>query len=102
MKELAEVKNPPTLFTIISISSFNQPGSVVGGGGGVGDDGGELSKEDARQRFLENEIHKTSLKMTEVDKLCEVVLVHETSGGHGEEEVRVDFVNAEERTTHLL
>ena len=57
------------LYSIISISSFNQPGSVVGGGGGVGDDGGELSKEDARQRFLENEIHKTSLKMTEVDKI---------------------------------
>ena len=29
-------------------------------------DGGEVSKEDARQRFLENEIHKTTLKMTEV------------------------------------
>ena len=26
----------------------------------------EPSKEEARQRFLENEIHKTSLKMTEV------------------------------------
>ena len=72
MKELAEVKDPPTfsyIYSIISISSFNQPGSVVGGGVGVGDDGGELSKEDARQRFLENEIHKTSLKMTEVDKI---------------------------------
>ena len=27
---------------------------------------GEFTKEEARQRFLENEIHKTSLKMTEV------------------------------------
>ena len=74
MKELAEVKNPPTfsyIYTILSISSFNQPGSVVGGGGGGGDHGGELSKEDARQRFLENEIHKTSLKMTEVDKIVQ-------------------------------
>ena len=39
----------------------NQAAGTVGAG-----TGGEVSKEDARQRFLENEIHKTTLKMTEV------------------------------------
>ena len=39
----------------------NQAAGSVGTG-----TGGDVSKEDARQRFLENEIHKTTLKMTEV------------------------------------
>ena len=62
-------------------------------------DGGEVSKEDARQRFLENEIHKTTLKMTEVktnkiyvslDGKCFFLPNIERRallGGHGEEEV---------------
>ena len=44
--------------------SFDHQMGVAGAGGG-----GEPSKEDARQRFLENEIHKTTLKMTEVIKI---------------------------------
>ena len=64
-------------------------------------DGGEVSKEDARQRFLENEIHKTTLKMTEViineiyvslNGIClqffqPNIQRRALLGGHGEEEV---------------
>ena len=53
------------LFTS-SILSFDHQTGVVNNG-----DGGEVSKEDARQRFLENEIHKTTLKMTEVNNINE-------------------------------
>ena len=46
---------------IFQLSLDNQAAGTAGAG-----TGGEVSKEDARQRFLENEIHKTTLKMTEV------------------------------------
>ena len=66
LKELAKVT---IAFTISNyhpcqpnLSFDNQAAGTVGAGTG----GGEVSKEDARQRFLENEIHKTTLKMTEV------------------------------------
>ena len=50
------------LVNLIFQFSFDNQAACTAGAG----TGGEVSKEDARQRFLENEIHKTTLKMTEV------------------------------------
>ena len=67
LKELAKV----TIVFPISNYHPRQPNfqfsfdNQAAGTAGAGT-GGEVSKEDARQRFLENEIHKTTLKMTEV------------------------------------
>ena len=71
---------------------LKETGALVAGGEG------EFAKEEARQRFLENEIHKTTLKLTEVREGAVV----EPTGGHGEEEVRGDPGDAQQRAAHLL